>query len=273
MMRVSEILCKTALSKSAIADYALNCYVGCEHGCRYCYARFMARFTNHEEEWGEFVDVKVNIAEVLLRRLPRRRVGSVMVSSVCDGWQPLESRYHLTRNCLRLLVECGYDVSILTKSALVLRDLDILGGKRNVELGMTVTTFDEDLRRVIEPIASPTAQRFQSLKAVAGKGTKIWLFIGPLLPFLSDTTENISRLMAEASRLPLTRVYVDKLNLRPKVWQSLRNMLFEHFPRLIPRYREVLFDAVAKERYVNELRRKVKRAAEAHGLRRVTTIF
>jgi len=272
-MRTSEILCKTALSQSGLADYALNCYVGCQHSCRYCYARFMGRFTKHVEEWGEFVDVKANIVEVLLRQLARKRVGSVIISSVCDGWQPLEDKYRLTRECLRLLIAYGYDVCVLTKNALVVRDLDILAGKKNVELGMTVTTLDEGLRRIIEPVASPTVRRLQSLKAAAEKGIKIWLFIGPLLPFLSDSSENITRLMMEASRLPVTRIYVDKLNLRFKVWQSLRSALFEHFPQLVPRYQEVLFDPLAKNRYVKELRQKVKSIAEAHGVRRVTTIF
>jgi len=272
-MRISEILCKTALSKSGLADYALNCYVGCQHGCCYCYARFMARFTGHDEGWGEFVDVKVNIAEVLLRQLRRKRVGSVMISSVCDGWQPLEDKYRLTRECLRLLIPYGHEVRILTKSALVVRDLDILAGKRNVELGMTVTTLEEGLRRLIEPVTSPTAERFDALKAAAEQGIDIWLFIGPLLPFLSDSRENISRLMLEASGLPLTRVYVDKLNLRPRVWRSLKAMLFQHFPRLIPRYQEVLFDPLGKERYVSELRQRVASAAEAHGVRRVSILF
>ncbi len=272
-MRTSEILCKTALSRSGLADYALNCYVGCQHACRYCYARYMARFTNHEEEWGEFVDVRVNIAEVLRRQLRRKRVGSVMISSVCDGWQPLEEKYGLTRECLRLLVGYGYDVCILSKSALVMRDLDILAGKGNVELGMTVSTFDEGLRQIIEPMASPTAQRFQSLQAAAEKGVNVWLFMGPLLPFLSDTEENIAGLMREASKLPLARLYVDKLNLRPGVWQSLKGMLLEHFPRLVPRYQEVLFDPVKRNRELDELRKKVRSSAETYGLRHVTTIF
>ncbi|NQT82807.1 radical SAM protein [bacterium] len=272
-MKTSEIHCKTALSPSKLRKYALNCYVGCQYACRYCYARFMAKFTNHDEEWGEFVDVKVNIADVLLRELARKRVGSVIISSVCDGWQPLESQYRLTRECLRLLIGYGYDVNILTKSAFVVRDLDILAGKKNVALGMTVTTLDEDLRRVIEPVSSPTARRFSSLQAAAERGVEVWLFVGPLLPFLTDTEENISRLMAEASKLPLSRIAVDRLNLRPRVWQSLKEMLSEHFPELVPRYEEVLFDLAGKERYVNELRQKVKSIAEAHGLSRITILF
>ncbi len=272
-MKTSEVLCKTALSRSGLADYAVNCYVGCQHACRYCYARFMTKFTNHDEEWGDFVDVKVNIADVLLRELPRKRLGSVMMSSVCDGWQPLEEKYRLTRECLRLLVMSGFEVTILTKNALIVRDLELLDGKKNVQLGMTVTTLDESLRQIIEPGASPTKQRFKALAAAANRGVRVWLFIGPLLPFLSDGAENINSLMREAAKLPLERTYVDKLNVRPGVWRSLKELLREHFPELLPEYQEVLFNPLGKEAYVQRRRRTVLIAAETSGLRNVRFVF
>ena len=90
-MIVKEIAAKTILSKSAIQDYALNAYVGCQHDCRYCYARFMKRFTGHAEPWGTFVDVKVNAPELLAREILRKKKGRVWVSGVCDAYQPLES--------------------------------------------------------------------------------------------------------------------------------------------------------------------------------------
>ncbi len=272
-MKVREIACKTALCQSGLADYALNCYVGCAHGCRYCYARYMRRFTGHTEPWGEFVDVRVNVVEILLRQLPRTRVGSVMVSSVCDGWQPLEKKYRLTRECVRLLVTGGYDLSLLTKNALVVRDLDILGGSKRVELGMTVTTLDEGLRRVIEPAASPTLKRFEALKAASEKGVRVWLFVGPLLPFLSDTSENIGSLLKEASRLPLERIYFDKLNVRSGVWPSLEGLLREHHPQFLGRYRSVLFDPAERESYLGDLRRRIEKAVNAHDLGRITVLF
>ena len=89
-MIVREIFAKTILSKSAIQDYALNAYVGCQHNCRYCYARFMKRFTGHAEPWGAFVDVKVNAPELLAREVLRKKKGRVWVSGVCDAYQALE---------------------------------------------------------------------------------------------------------------------------------------------------------------------------------------
>ena len=146
--KITEVECKSVLNKSGLADSAVNCYGGCEHGCRYCYARFVNRFSHPGEPWGSFVDVKVNAPSVLAREVKRRKLGSVFMSSVCDGWQPIEANYHLTRQCLEILLSHGFPVTILTKNALAQRDLDLLKSKDSVELGATITTLDEDLSRL-----------------------------------------------------------------------------------------------------------------------------
>src|SRR5512136_3130269 len=104
-MKVREIFSKTILTRTAISgfDYCVNPYVGCEHGCRYCYASFMKRFTGHLEPWGEFVDAKVNAPEVLRRQLRRARRGDVLLGTVTDPYQPSEKRYLVTRRCLEAL--------------------------------------------------------------------------------------------------------------------------------------------------------------------------
>ena len=99
-MIVKEVYAKTVLSKSKVFDYAINPYVGCGHGCTYCYAHFIKRFTGHRENWGEFVDVRVNAAHLLQRELKRKRVGRVWVSGLCDPYQPVEAEYAVTRGCL-----------------------------------------------------------------------------------------------------------------------------------------------------------------------------
>jgi DNA repair photolyase len=115
-MIVKEIKAKSILSKSRVYDYALNAYVGCQHRCLYCYAKFMKRFTGHREAWGAFVDVKVNAPELLAREVKKKRKGRVWISGVCDAYQPLEKKYLLTRRCLEILVEQGWPVTIQTKS-------------------------------------------------------------------------------------------------------------------------------------------------------------
>ena len=238
---VREVTAKTILNRTAISDYSLNCYTGCEHACVYCYARFMQRFHPHPEPWGEFVDVKVNAVEVLrrqLRRAPasgwRAPAGEVFVSSACDGWQPVEARYELTRRCCELLLERGFQVNVLTKSALVLRDLALLtqsstlrvgpaGGRARV--GVTVTTLKEGLRKLWEPRTSTVEERFEVLGHAHAAGLKTAVMFGPLLPFLSDGEKDIDGLFARAADLKVDVIWVDALNPRPRVWPSVAALL------------------------------------------------
>jgi DNA repair photolyase len=181
-MIVKEVKAKGILSKSQIYDYALNAYVGCQHNCVYCYARFMKRFTGHREPWGEFVDVKINAVELLAREVKKKKKGDVWISGVCDAYQPLEKKYRLTRGCLEILVENGWPFTVQTKSPLVLRDLELLKKAANCEVGFTITTADERMRRIFEPGAPPVAERVEALATLHAAGIKTFVMIAPLLP-------------------------------------------------------------------------------------------
>src|SRR3989304_2124443 len=139
---IREIQAKSILTKSGIpgVDYCINPYVGCSHGCRYCYATFMKRYTGHTEPWGGFVDVKITAPEILQRQLKRARNGRGMISSVTDAYQHIESKYKPTRQCLEILLQNQSPVDILTKSPLVLRDMDIIKKFKDIEVGITITT-------------------------------------------------------------------------------------------------------------------------------------
>jgi DNA repair photolyase len=265
--RVREVECRSILNKSGLADYAVNCYGGCEHGCVYCYARFATRFSHPGEPWGNFVDVKVNAPLVLAREVKRRRVGRVFLSSVCDGWQPGEARYGLTRQCLEILLRYRYQVSILTKSALAGRDFDLLSSsKDNVEFGVTVTTLDEGLRQRIEPMASPSMERMALLEEARRRGIKTYAFLGPVLPHLSDTAENLDSLLKLVKNVGIDYFYVDRLNRRFGVWQSLKNMLQNYAPELIEVYRKILFDQATGREYSEQLTSSVNTIARRQGL-------
>ncbi len=181
-MIVKEIEAKTILSKSQIYDYALNAYVGCQHNCIYCYAKFMKRFTGHREPWGAFVDVKINAAELLAREVKKKRKGRVWISGVCDAYQPMEKKYMLTRRCLEILVDQGWPVTIQTKSPLVLRDMEVLKRSTEVEVGFTITTADEKVRRIFEPGAPPIEKRVEALGILHAEGIRTFVMIAPLLP-------------------------------------------------------------------------------------------
>lgn len=259
---IRETPCKTVLGRSGIGDYSLNCYGGCAHACAYCYARFMQRFHPHEEAWGGYVDVKNNAVEVLERQLRRARPGDVFVSSACDGWQPLEAEYRLTRECCRLLVHHGFQVNALTKSALILRDLDIFEGS-SAQIGVTLTTLDPGLTVLWEPYASPVEARLRVLSDVHAAGLKTSVMFGPLLPFLSDDYENIHALLERAAALRVDVIWVDAFNPRPMVWDAVSVLLDAEFPGLKERYRRILFSEMVRRAYLDGLRTRIVRAAAA----------
>lgn len=286
MVRIREVECKTLLTKSGLADYTINCYTGCGHGCGYCYARFMKKFTGHIEPWGSFVDIKINGPEVLLRQIKKAKPGSVFISSVCDGWQPLEIKYQLTRKCIEILLNYHYPLTILTKSSLIERDLDLLS-RGEVEFGVTITTLNEAIRKIFEPKASPSEERLRVIEMAKGKGINSYIFLGPLIPFLSDTEEELLKTMKAIATLKPDYLYVDRLNLRWGVWDSLRET-FKSVPedwevkaspplgkgefsppfseQLIERYRKILFEPRWSNSYSRELKRKVIRVANRYGL-------
>jgi len=256
-MRVREITARSILNKSGITDWTVNCYAGCQHACTYCYARFASRFTHPGEDWGSFVDVKVNAPGLLEREATRKAPGQVFVSSVCDAWQPLEGRYGLTRQCVEILLRHGFRLDILTKSALAARDLDVLAGSLAVEFGVTITTPDEGLGRLIEPWASSVSERLALIEEARSKGLRTYLFLGPLMPGLSDTPEIVARMLKTARDLGVAHVYVDRLNPRYGVWPALRRFLLQHFPELVPTYQLTLFDARVRAEYARRLSTRI----------------
>jgi DNA repair photolyase len=262
---LKEVACKSILSKSGLSDWTINCYAGCEHGCRYCYARYMKRFTHHPEPWGTFVDARINAPEVLERQVKRAKRGRVILSSVCDGWQPLEEKYGLSRQCVRILLDHVWPVGILTKSALVSRDFDLLESGE-VDIGVTVSIRDERVRRIVEPEASPTEERLEALAEAARRGIEVWAFLGPFLPGLNDDEDNIAWLMRWMAELPVTHFYVDRLNFRPGVASSVRRMLEADFPHLVKRYREIETDEEASDEFERALYARVRKIARQHGV-------
>jgi DNA repair photolyase len=264
-LAVREIRCRSLLNRCGIQDYSFNCYVGCAHGCGYCYARFMQRFHPHPEEWGRFVDVRINAVDALKRQLKRLSPGSVFTCSACDGWQPVEEHYRLTRECCRLLLDAAFSLHVLTKNRLVLRDLDVFAG-RNVSVGVTVTTPDEEWARIWEPGASRVAERWEILGQAKAAGLRTTVMFGPLLPGISDSDQAIGSLFARAAELRVDRIWTDILNPRPLVWPAVQRLLREHAPALYRDFHDVLFAPAVRTRYEHELAGRIRRAAHDAGV-------
>ncbi len=209
-MIVKEVRAKTILSKSKVSDYTINPYIGCEHACTYCYARFMKRFTGHREKWGSFVDVKINAARLLRREIKKKRSGRVWISGVCDPYQPIEKKYELTRKCLEILSKRDWPVTIQTKSSLVLRDIELLRKFSDVEVGLTITTTDENIQKIFEPNSPAIRERIETLESLHSKGLKTYAMIAPLLP----KAEGLVTLLSEKANY----VLIDKMNYHYADW-------------------------------------------------------
>lgn len=209
-MKIMDIKAKSILSKSQIYDYALNPYVGCRHGCVYCYAKFMKRFTGHKERWGEFVDAKINAPELLTDEIRKKKIGRVWISGVCDPYQPIEKPYRLTRRCLEILAENAWPVTIQTKSPLVLRDIGILKKSKDAEVGFTITTADEKIRTIFEPGAPPSEKRIEALGKIHSENIKTFAMIAPILPG--------SEGLVTALKGKVDNVIMDRLNYHYADW-------------------------------------------------------
>ena len=171
-MIVREICARSILSRSRVYEYTINPYAGCQHACTYCYARFMKRFTGHKEPWGEFVDVKINAPDLLQQEINKKPPGRVWISGVCDPYQPIEKKYELTKKCLEILVQHDWPITIQTKSPLVLRDIELLRGNSKIEVGLTITTGDDNVRRLFEPNAPSIKERIKGIRRATFGGNQ-----------------------------------------------------------------------------------------------------
>jgi DNA repair photolyase len=176
-----------------------------------------------KDSWGSFVDVKVNLLEVLAKELPKRLGGSIWLSSVCDPYQQVEAKYQLSRDAIQLISQYPkFTISILTKNALVLRDLELLTHIRDrIDVGFTITTFSNEAQRIFEPHASPVKDRIEAISRLNEAGLQTWAFIAPMLPYVTEIElEDGLRQLAEAG---VKRLMSDRYNARGSVInQTLR---------------------------------------------------
>lgn len=274
-MIVKEIRARSILSKSRLpdTDYAINPYVGCEFGCLYCYASFMGRFVKEPiSNWGNYVYAKVNAVELLKKELAAmpasEKHSSIFLSSVTDCYQGAEAEYKLTRGILEVLVHEKYpgEVGILTKSSMVLRDVDLLKQLPNAEVGMTVTTTDDTLSRFLEVRATASSARLAALKKLQEEGIRTYAFVGPLLPHFRYRPDLLDDLFAKLAEAKVSSVYVEHINLK----RYIEERLFESLKNESKEVQEVYRGAEKKE-HRKALDEIVNTLLKKHGLRLATS--
>lgn len=255
-MEVKEIYSKKVLGKSKIGDYCVNPFIGCAHGCKYCYAQYYtSMFSNSNKEWGDFVYVKVN-APSLLKKEMKNKFGAVYLSSLTDLYQPLESKYQISRRLLMVLKESGNPVIIQTKSPLVVRDIDILKSM-DVEVGLSISVSSEKDRRVFEPNAPPVQSRVNALRELNKEGIKTFAFIGPILPYIT----NISVLVDAVSSFS-DKVYFDKLRLKPGLFDKLIPVVEQNYPNIATLWRGIFSNPLRSHEYWASVKKEISSAVK-----------
>ena len=219
-------------SKLPDADYVINPYVGCPHKCIYCYAEFMKRFTNHpNEEWGDFLDIKRSEFKFDLKKYEN---SSILFGSVTDAYNPYEKKYEISRNILKCFLESNAKIDILTKSKLVLRDLDIITKIKNIRIGISLNTLDDQFRKIIEPYASSIENRIDVLKQLKKNNISNYLFMSPIFPGITEFKQIIEK----------TKEFVDlycfeNLNLRATYKPRVLKLIKEMYPDQVNLYDDI----------------------------------
>jgi DNA repair photolyase len=226
-------------TKSILNKNSMNIYRGCTHGCIYCDSRSSCYRIDHDFE---DIAVKANALELLDTALGRRRKKSVIgTGSMSDAYVHAEQRLGMTRSALEIIYRHGFGATVLTKSEMVLRDIDILEKiqhRARAVVQMTLTTFDEDLCRILEPRVSTTARRVEALQTLAGTGIDTVVWLGPVLPYINDNIENIRGIIDYCieARVKAIVCFGMGLTLRDGNREYFYEKLDEHFPGLKKTY-------------------------------------
>ena len=227
-----EIVTKDLITKSNLpaSDYVINPYVGCPHACKYCYARFMKRFTGHTEEWGNFIDIKRCDKTISVKKLYQK---SVFISSVTDCYNPFEAKYQVTRNVLKQLKKADCLITISTKSDLILRDIDILKELKNVIVAISINTLDNGFQSDMDNASSIT-QRIAALKELRKQGIYTVLFMSPIFPYITDYKKII-----EATEEFVCEYWFENLNLRGNYKQDILQYISEKYSQYLSGYKDI----------------------------------
>ncbi|MFX0097741.1 MAG: radical SAM protein [Candidatus Hodarchaeota archaeon] len=265
-LKMKEVGAKSIIVKSNLPgiSYVVNPYIGCQYGCVYCYADFLRRWTGHaKDSWGSFVDVKVNALDLIKEHTKNYGGKKILFSSVTDPYQPTERRYKLTRSLLKKLA--GYSpqpaIEILTKSDLVVRDIDILKSFEECKVGFSFCTLDDKIRKVLEPIAPTITRRINALKNIHEADIETYVFISPIMPYLT-----VIRPMVMELKQYTNFFMFENLNVQPNLWSRVHVALKEIDVSLVQKYRDIYFKKEGKEEFWKPIEIDIRTLCAKEGL-------
>lgn len=229
---VKRVITKDYLTKSNLpaSDFVINPYVGCPHACKYCYASFMKRFTEHTENWGSFIDIKECEKAININKIKGK---SVYLSSVTDCYNLFEEQYRVTREILEQLVDAECELTISTKSKLVVRDIDLLRKFSNLKVAVSINTLEEEFRADMDN-ASSILDRLKALQELHQAGINTVLFMSPIFPYITDWKAIISE-----TRDYVNEYWFENLNLRGAYKQIILQYIDSHYPKRSNAYRSI----------------------------------
>ncbi len=250
---IRDIETKNIMTKSTlpVGGYSVNPYVGCTHGCKYCYASFMKRFTGHTEPWGTFLDVK----HWPVIKNPQKYKGQrVVIGSVTDGYLPQEAQFRNTRKLLEQLKNSGAELLICTKSDLILRDLDLLKEMGKVTVSWSINTLEEAFQSDMDNAVS-VERRLDAMKQVYDAGIRTVCFISPVFPGITDFEAIFHRVKEQCDL-----VWLENLNLRGAFKQEILDYIKSKYPQLATLYHVIYTEG--DRSYFRELEERARRLAE-----------
>src|ERR1700681_3435044 len=270
-----EITCKSAINRvqgMPFLKWSLNPYGGCTHKCRFCFAvqyRVVAD-QGTQQDFGTRLFIKTNLVEVLARELrrPGMQGEHITLGSATDPYQAVEGRYRLTRGALSLLREHANPVSLLTKSPMIVRDVDLLADLARVasaEVFFSITTVDLDLWRSVEPGTANPFQRLRAMRTLRDAGVPAGVLMAPVLPGLTDSAASIEAVAAAAREYQAAYFSANALRLAPHVKEFYLGFIGDEYPDLLDRYQRAYPGAYAPPEYRAKLDQRVERIRTQYG--------
>jgi DNA repair photolyase len=274
-----EETCKSALNRVPEASrvpfrWTINPYRGCTHSCHYCFARAFHTYLDFGvgEDFSSKIVVKTNVVDVLRRELasPRWAGEHIAMGTATDPYQHCEGRYRLTRGIIEVLGDYRNPLSMLTKSTMILRDLDLyerLSAVAPLTISMSVGTLDESVRRVVEPGTPPGLRRLEILARFADAGIRTGVLVAPILPGLTDDDEHLEQVLAACAEAGVDYASPIVLHVRASIREHFMPWMEEHYPWLYPRYVELYRGrAYAPKSYQSDVAERFAQLRDKAGL-------
>lgn len=271
-MKISYIKAKSILNKSKLAevDYTINPYIGCEFACKYCYASYLSNLVEEEnDKWGQFVYVKENAIELLQKELGKMilnyQTPNIMLSSATDPYQYIEAKEKMTRRILQTFIDFKFkgQIMCLTKSPMILRDLDLLSEIKSLIVGFSICHNNEKIKSFFEPNTPSIISRFNALKILNKKGFETCVFVAPILPYYENHLDELEELFKKIKDSGTSNIVCDLLNMHGNMTRY-RDCL-----KISLRAQKLYLDRATNQKYRYKMEAIVSEFIKKYGFNRV----